>query len=81
MAVQKEMTVAVDFTAEFDTIAPGEPEAVMRASQKVLALEEALNKMGYTVEMGRVRVRRPRTAEKAQEREAERRRNGGRGTE
>lgn len=75
MATTRELTVAVFFSIEFEVEASGEPEAVLAVAPQVQALEKFLNDEGYTFTMETVRVRRPRTAVKAQERE-ERRRNG-----
>lgn len=79
MAVVRPMTVGVMFVVEFETTASGEPEAILKLGPAIHELEEKLNRMGYNFRLDQVRVRRPQTAKKAQEREATRRRNGGQG--
>jgi hypothetical protein len=76
MAATKELTVVALFSVEFEVGAAGEPEAIYAVAPKVQALEKFLNDEGYTFTMETLRVRRPRTAEKALEREARKRGEG-----
>jgi hypothetical protein len=67
---EKDLTVAVYFAIEFEVKASGEPEAVLKAAPDIQALEQFMTDRGYNFKMEMARVRRPRTAVKAQEREA-----------
>jgi hypothetical protein len=76
---KRAMTVAVNFWVEFDVEEEGEPEAILKMAPQIHELQEKLAKLGYISQIEKVRVRRPRTAEKAQVRESEKRKNGGAG--
>jgi hypothetical protein len=73
MAIKRKMTVAAPFWVEFDVEAAGEPQAIYEVAPKIQALEKFLNDGGYTFMLEPLRLRRPRTALKAQQREALRR--------
>ena len=76
MAVERDLTVAVIFAIEFEVEAAGEPEAILKAAPDIQKLEKFMTDEGYKFKLETARVRRPRSSEKAKEREAARRSGG-----
>lgn len=75
----REVTVAIYFSVEFEVTAPGEPEAMLKVAPDVQRLEKILTEAGYDFRLEMARSRRPRAAEAAQEREATRKKERGEG--